>query len=191
MRGRSCATHVASQLRHRRLLGNLKYMYVLIDCHVCLHVFTTINTHLPPHSIHLDQKWPLPWDISYIAAAVRTAMIMQAFVAVLFTNVSQNILYPDRFDRESLAFEVLQSDLLASIQGSSAATQEVAGPPSHISVVQQLAWGQNAMEAVHDEDAAACTGSASAGLHPHLARTLPQAMTLRPTLQVLRSKVLT
>ncbi|DBB00174.1 TPA: hypothetical protein ACH3X1_014010 [Trebouxia sp. C0004] len=93
-----------------------------------------------------------------------------------------------RFDRESLAFEVVQSDLLASIQGASAATQEAAGPPSHISVVHQLAWGQNAMEAVHDEGVAAHTGSASAGLHPYLARTLRQAMTLRPMLQVTRSK---
>ncbi|DBA71017.1 TPA: hypothetical protein ACH3X2_011447 [Trebouxia sp. C0005] len=96
-----------------------------------------------------------------------------------------------RFDREKLTFKIVQSDLLASIQGASAATQEAAGPPSHISVVQQLAWGQNAMEAVHDEGAAAHTGSASAELHPYLARTLRQAMTLRPTLQVLRSKVLT
>ena len=116
---------------------------------------------------------------------------MQASVAVLSTNVSQGILYSDRFDRESLTFEIVQTDLLASIQGTSAATQEAAGPPSHISVVQQLAWGQNAMEAVHDEDAAAHTGSASAELHPYLARTLRQAMTLRPTLHVLRSKVLT
>ena len=113
---------------------------------------------------------------------------MQAFVAVLSMYVSQGILNSDRFDRQSLTFEIVQADLL---EGASAATQEAAGPPSHISVVQQLAWGQNAMEAVHDEDAAAHTGSASAELHPYLARTLRQAMTLRPTLQVTRSKVRT
>ncbi len=94
---------------------------------------------------------------------------MQALVAVLSMYVSQGILNSDRFDRQSLTFEIVQADLLASIEGASAATQEAAGPPSHISVVQQLAWGQNAMEAVHDEDAAAHTGSASAELHPYLA----------------------
>lgn len=78
----------------------------------------------------------------------------------------------------------MQKDLLASIRGTLAVDHQGAGLTSPIGVVQHLAWGQSAKEAVHDEDPMPCEAAESMELHPFLARTLRQAMTLRCTLSV-------
>lgn len=126
------------------------------------------------------------WPVSCMHpmwCAVMAHTLFSRKVSAYKTTVHQASQPACRFDRENLTF-IVQPALLSKLRltGSSSQSGSAVSAPA-INLVQELAWPDKPQDSMHDEETVTCQADESAAVHPYLARTLRQTMTLRRHLQ--------